>query len=356
MMVLPSIMKLRAPLRRRLTAFAAGVLALAFTGAHAAAPVKGDVKVFNDAGYARLVFRLDEPVEAKVKVSGAIVVITFKKPIEIGVDRLNAGAPDYISAARRDPDGTAIRLALARSVKVNTIPAGEWLYVDLLPDTWKGVVPGLPQEVIDELARRARDAERQLHQQRASIRQQAPPTIRVKVATQPTFMRYVFEMPDQVNVVPERTEGTLTLAFDQPIKWDLAEAVAALPPTLRSIDSVVDYDSTKISFMLNGKPEVRNFREDRSIVVDIGLSGAKPKPMAEQGDKKQTAEQKAVKPAADKQAAVAMPKIEAPQTKPAQEQAKPVQENARADDAKPAMAAAPESGSTRLRTAHPHPH
>ncbi len=342
MMVLPSIMKLRAPLRWRLTAFAAGVLALAFTGAHAATPVKGDVKVFNDAGYARLVFRLDEPVEAKVKVSGAIIVITFKKPIDIGVDRLNAGAPDYISAARRDPDGTAIRLALARSVKVNTIPAGEWLYVDLLPDTWKGVVPGLPQEVIDELARRARDAERQLHQQRASIRQEVPPTIRVKVAAQPTFMRYVFEMPDQVNVVPERAEEALTLAFDRPIKWDLAEAIAALPPTLRSIDSVVDYDSTKISFALNGKPEVRNFREDRSIVVDIGLSGAKPKPMAQQSDKKQTAEQNIVKPAADKQAAAAMPKIEAPQTKPVQEQAKPVQENARAGEAKPAMAAAPE--------------
>ena len=74
---------------------------------------------------------------------------------------------DYISAARRDPDGTAIRLALARKLKVNTIPAGEWLFVDLLPENWKGVMPGLPQEVIDELARRAREAERQLHQQRA---------------------------------------------------------------------------------------------------------------------------------------------------------------------------------------------
>ena len=42
-------------------------------------------------------------------MSGAIMVITFKKPVDVAVDRLNAGAPDYISAARRDPDGTAIR-------------------------------------------------------------------------------------------------------------------------------------------------------------------------------------------------------------------------------------------------------
>ena len=143
-------------------------------GAKADEPVKGEVKVFTDGGFARLVFRLDEEVEAKVDVSGAIMVISFKKPVAIAVDRLNASAPDYISAARRDPDGTAIRLALARKVKVNTIPAAERLFVDLLPETWTGLLPGLPQEVVDELARRAREAERQLHQQRLAAKQKKP--------------------------------------------------------------------------------------------------------------------------------------------------------------------------------------
>ena len=151
--------------------------------------------------------------------------------------------PSYISAARRDPDGTAIRIALARKVKVNLIAAAERLYVDLLPDTWKGMMPGLPQEVVDELSRRAREAERQLHQQRLAAKQKKPATIRVKVASQPTFTRYVFEMPDTANVVPERADGKLTLNFDQPIKWDLADAKAALPPTLESIEAETDFDS-----------------------------------------------------------------------------------------------------------------
>ena len=329
------------PLLRRAAAIAAGLamlltLSLAFTGAvDGADRVKGEVRVFNDAGYARLVFRMDEPVEAKVTVAGAIAVIAFKKPMDIPVDRINAGAPDYISAARRDPDGTAIRLALARKVKVDTIPAGEWLYVDLLPENWTGIMPGLPQEVIDELTHRAREAERLLHQQRLTTRQQTPPTIRVKVATQPTFVRYVFEMPDQVNVVPQRGPGKLTLNFDSAIKWDLADAIATLPPTLKSIDATDDYDSAAVSFMLNGAPEVRNFREDRSIVVDIGLSGAKPqpkpKPAAEQGTKNPIDQ----KPAADsKQAAAAGPKIEAPETVPAKA-------DTPADDAKKVAAAPP---------------
>ena len=316
MTLVSNFIKTCAQVARGLAALA---LVCAFAAAHAADAVKGDVKIFTDQGYARLVFRLDEQVDAKVSRSGEVLVIAFKKPIDIAVDRLSAGASDYVSAARRDPDGTAIRIALARKVKVNTIPAGEWLYVDLLPEGWKGVMPGLPQQVIDELARRAREAERQLHRQKLAMREQTPPTIRVKVATLPTLMRYVFEMPDQVNVVPERNDQALTLTFDQPINWDLGEARIALPPTLQSIESVVDYDSTKISFTLNGAPEVRNFREDRSIVVDIGLAGAKPKAAAAQPAKKQAANPTA--PAsADKQAA-SPPKIDAPQTMPAAQEA-----------------------------------
>src|SRR6185312_1437405 len=231
-------------------------------------------------------FQFDEPVEATTRVSGAIVIISFNKPVVLAVERLNVNAPEYISAARRDPDGSAIRIALLRKVKLNTIAAAERLYVDLLPEAWKGPMPGLPQEVIDELVRRARTAESQLHQQRAADKQKKPPVVRVKVATQPTFVRYVFTMPGTVNVIPERADGRLTLNFDQQVAWDLADAKASLPPTLKSIESEVDFDSVAVVFTLSGTPEVRAFREERSIVVDIGLEGAKPKQSEEGGPAK----------------------------------------------------------------------
>ncbi|HLA21072.1 MAG TPA: tetratricopeptide repeat protein [Pseudolabrys sp.] len=285
-------------------------LAIVFAGgAKADDPVKGEVKVFTDGGFTRLVFRLDQEVEAKVEISGAIMVVNFKKPVAIAVDRLNASAPDYISAARRDPDGTAIRLALARKVKVNTITAAEQFFVDLMPENWKGLLPGLPQEVVDELARRAREAERQLHQQRLAAKQKKPALVRVKVATQPTFTRYVFEMPETANVVPEQADGKLTLNFDQQIKWDLADAKAVLPSTLESIDADIDFDSVVVTFTLNGSPTVRTFREDRSIVVDIGLDGAKSKPAAA--------------PVAEK--IVPVPAIAAPETVPTKHATAPEQ-------------------------------
>jgi tetratricopeptide (TPR) repeat protein len=280
------------------------LLALApFGAARADDPIKGEVKAVNDGGFLRLMFQFDEAVEATTRVSGAIIIISFNKPVALAVERLNVNAPDYISAARRDPDGSAIRLALTRKVKLNTIAAAERLYVDLLPDAWKGPMPGLPQEIIDELVRRARDAERQLHQQRAEDKKKKPPVVRVKVASQPTFVRYIFTMPGTVNVIPERADGRLTLNFDQQVAWDLADAKASLPPTLKSIESEADFDSVAVVFTLNGAPEVRAFRDERSIVVDIGLESAKPK---------QSEEGAAAKPA---MAAAVAPAISAPDTR-----------------------------------------
>ena len=115
-------------------------------------------------------FRFEKEVPANIQLTYPIMVVTFKKPVAIAVDRLNRRRADYISAARLDPDGMAIRIALAHKVKFNSIPAAERLYVDLLPETWTGMLPGLPQEVIEELANRALDAERQLRLQRLSAK------------------------------------------------------------------------------------------------------------------------------------------------------------------------------------------
>ena len=168
----------RAGIAVLLAAFAAGALVGA---ARADEPVKGAVTASTDGGYARLVFKFDEQVAAKIRLNWPILVISFQKPVKVAVDRLRAGAPGYISAARIDPDGGAIRIALARKLTINTTPAAERLYVDLLPEKWSGVMPGLPKEVVEHLAERAREAERLLQRQRAEQKRREVPLIHVKV-------------------------------------------------------------------------------------------------------------------------------------------------------------------------------
>jgi tetratricopeptide (TPR) repeat protein len=243
--------------------------------AAAADAVKGTVSAQVENDFARLIFTLGNDVESQVRVANNIVVISFDRPVDLNADKVREGTGDYISAARRDPDGKAVRIALARHVTMNSMLAGDRLYVDLLPDTWKGLPPGLPREVIEALARRARDAEKKLRQEHLVERDSKIALIRVRIASQPTFTRYMFQLPEPTSIAADNRKDKLTLTFNGMLNFDLADAKAALPPTLQSIDSELDQDTAVVRFIYRGKVDVRTFREDNNYVVDIGSAELK---------------------------------------------------------------------------------
>jgi tetratricopeptide (TPR) repeat protein len=236
----------------------------------AADAAKGTVSAVVENGFARLVFALGNEVESKVRLANNIVVISFDRPVDLNVERVRDGTGDYIAAARRDPDGKAVRLALARHVTMNAMAAGDRLFVDLLPDTWSGLPPGLPREVIEDLAHRARDAEKKLRQQRPVEGDRKIPLIRVRISSQPTFTRYTFQLPEPTSVAADNRKDKLTLTFNGMLNFDLADAKAAMPSLLQSIDSELDQDTAVVRFVYRGKVDVRTFREDNNYVVDIG--------------------------------------------------------------------------------------
>jgi hypothetical protein len=77
-------------------------------------PIKATLAATASDGYARLVLDMSEYDDASVRVANNVLVITFKRPIDVSVDRLASQIPDYVGAARRDPDGKGIRVALAQ--------------------------------------------------------------------------------------------------------------------------------------------------------------------------------------------------------------------------------------------------
>ncbi|WP_167767463.1 tetratricopeptide repeat protein [Bradyrhizobium frederickii] len=264
---------------------AAGMLAVCLLiglGApvRAADPVRGEATFSAGGGFARLVIKLGEDVPSEVATAGSILIIRFDRPVEVPVDRVPEGAPDYINSARRDPDGTAIRLSLARRVTVNTMNAGERTFIDLLPEGWKGPPPSLPMDVVKELAERARIAERALRAQRAAAETKKRPAIRVRASVQPTFVRFVFEMPDGVGVSSVLNEQKLTLAFNANLNFDLADAVVAAPPNVASIKQKADIDQTNVEIALIGDSDVHSFRDEKNYIVDVSFQPDKGKSAA----------------------------------------------------------------------------
>jgi tetratricopeptide (TPR) repeat protein len=241
-----------------------------------AEPVQADITVDLSGGYARIVFRFSDEIDADVRMANNILVVGFKTPVAINVDRLYSNAAGYVGAARRDPDGKAVRMALSQKVRLSSMMAGERLFVDLLPDSWTAAPPALPREVVEELAKRARDAERQARQQRLLAQQKQAPMVRLRVSQQPTFARYVFELPELVPVATERDKDQLRLVFEQQLKFDLADAVASLPPTMASIGAQGRDEQSVVSFAFIGKVDVRTFREDNNYIVDVAPIGARP--------------------------------------------------------------------------------
>jgi hypothetical protein len=245
-------------------------------------PVKGEASFSAAGGYARLMLKLAEDVESEVTTAGSIIVIRFKRPVDIAVDKLPEAVPDYIGSARRDPDGSAIRLSLARRATVNTMTAGERIFVDFLPDSWTGPPPSLPQEVIRELSERARVAERALRLQRAAAESKRKPPIRVRASVQPTFVRFVFEMPDGINVSSVLNDQKLTLQFNSVLAFDLADAKVAAPPNIASINQRADVDSSAVDITLIGEVDVHSFREEKNYIIDVAFQQAEKPVVADQ--------------------------------------------------------------------------
>jgi tetratricopeptide (TPR) repeat protein len=245
--------------------------ALASGACRAADAVKGEASFAASGGYARLVLKLAEDVGSEVTTAGSIIVIRFTRPVDIAVDKLSDAVPDYVASARRDPDGSAMRLSLARRATINTMTAGERIFVDFLPDSWSGPPPSLPIEVVRELSDRARAAERALRLQRAEALAKKRPPIRVRALVQPTFVRFVFEMPDGVGVSSVLNDQKLTLAFGGTLNFDLADAKIAAPPNVASIGQRVEGDSTSVDINLVGDVDIHSFREDKNYIIDIAF-------------------------------------------------------------------------------------
>ncbi len=253
----------------RTLALLIATLAVPVAAAPAPPPLRATLAVTASDGYARLVFSASEFIDATTKLSGHVLIITFKQPIDVSVDRVPEQAPDYVGAARRDPDGLAIRMALSQDVTVNLMGAGEKLFVDLLPTSWTGPPPGLPQDVVTELTRRAREAEQQLQRERQLTQAKFVAPIRVHVASQPTFTRYVFDVTGQTAVSADRSKDRLVLNFDAPLTFDLADAQSALPNGVQAINSELEKDSSLVRFVFGAGLDLRTFRDEKGYVVDI---------------------------------------------------------------------------------------
>ncbi|MCC8943465.1 tetratricopeptide repeat protein, partial [Bradyrhizobium sp. Arg68] len=110
-----------------------------------------------------------------------------------------------------------------------------------------------------------------LRAQRAADAAKKKPPMRVRALVQPTFVRFVFEVPDGVGVSSVLNEQKLTLSFNTVLSFDLADAKVAAPPNVASISARADADTSAVDMTLIGDADVHSFRDEKNYIVDVAI-------------------------------------------------------------------------------------
>ncbi|UYW26741.1 hypothetical protein [Methylorubrum extorquens] len=217
-------------------------------------------------GFGRIVLTFDEPVSVKARLSGAILVLNFGGAVGVGPERIAAGMPDYVTAVRRDPDGSALRLALQRPYRVNVQDAGEQVFIDLLPESWNGFLPPLPTEVVADLARRAAAAEASL---KARNPAPVPRPLTLELARTDARTRLSLRLPAgaEAAFAPDGTGTRLTL----PGAWRLDDHAlrGRLDPNLGRVTVETDTGEARIVASPAEGVTLSTLRDEDVVAIDF---------------------------------------------------------------------------------------
>ncbi len=236
-----------------------------------AQPVNVEFQSGSDFGRMILTFpKLNLLPAHKVTSDSGVLVIQFDEPVDLRADAAVTRLPDYVLISRTDPDGLGVRMALARSVKVNVMEAGPQLFVDFLPGTWKGEPPRLPDEVVTALAKKADDMAKAAEAaQRLVAESEKPIRIDVSAARAPTFSRLTFKWNVPFDVDFRRTDLGVDLRFNRMAMPDLTTLHADPPPFVNDITAEQGDQGLTVHVLADSVADVRAYKDGDSYVVDV---------------------------------------------------------------------------------------
>lgn len=246
--------------------------------APAIAQEQGQLFATQEDGYGRLILSfpsLDALPPYQMKIENGVLSVVFKDPIDMVLPDVATTMPNYLSVARLDPDRRGLRIGLKSGFNFNRIEAGEKLFIDLLPTSWQGMPPALPQDIIDELAERARVAAIAAEQDRkARLAAELDPKVDVRIGRNATFLRLQFDWS-----VPTKgefnQEGELgAIAFEWPVGMDLTPLLSDLPAEIVSVQTGSSPDGAVATFMFAEGVEPRFYEVTPSqYVLDVDIAG-----------------------------------------------------------------------------------
>jgi tetratricopeptide (TPR) repeat protein len=219
--------------------------------------------------YGRILLQFDTAPEVSLRNNNGIFVVTFSEAVTIRSERLASDLGNFISQVRRDPDGKGMRIATTRNFRPNVLEAGDRIYIDLLPESWTGLTPGLPAEVVDDLAKRAKQAETLQAAEALRQKSQKSRPITVRSARLPNLTRLIFEAPVNTALSYSVTDTGADILFDGLFSLDPREARAKFPGVVNQIETEQLPNGFTTRLMFAKGLKARAFREEDALIIDL---------------------------------------------------------------------------------------
>ena len=253
--------------RGRLRAvFLLAVLAAILTGARAEAAKLLAIKGMQGDRYGRIALTFDSQVIVKATISGSVMVLRYGEASQSGPERIALEMPDYVSAVRRDPDGTGMRIALERPFRLNVQAAGEQVFIDLLTEAWTGLPPPLPPETVTELFQRTKAAEAAL---RAAMPPPEPKRLVLELSHLPTVTRLSLRLPPDAMPRFEPNGGETSLVVPGPWRIDDIAARGRTKPAIEILAVEADAAGARLRVVPAAGWTVRTARDDDGVTLDL---------------------------------------------------------------------------------------
>jgi len=232
-----------------------------------------DVQGSQSGGYGRLRLNFPNAPIYDIKSRPGVLIINFKDPVRLDVGKITRFVGGYISAARMDPDGKALRIALAQEARVNSRAAAEFLFLDFLPNDWNAAPPSLPEDVIQELARRAMEAERLARENKELMRLEGRDLrVSMRYAVQPKFTRVQFDWTKPVPTQIDQVGQNIQIVFDRDLPLSVAELNVNKPRYIQEATSRIESQKLIVSLKTDPGVKVRSFQDGLSYVLDLSPS------------------------------------------------------------------------------------
>lgn len=274
-LVREAALRIRSSARLAAVALALCLVAAVAPGAvraeQTAEPVKVDYEARPNFGRMVLTFpNLNLLPPHKVTSDSGVLVIQFDQPVALNAEAAVVRLANYVLIVRPDPDSLGVRMALARSVKINVMEAGPQLFVDFLPGTWKGEPPRLPDQVVADLAKKADEmAKAAAEAQRMIAETEKPIQLDVSAARAPTFSRLTFKWNVPFEVDFRRTDLGVDLKFNRVATPDIAAIRADPPPFVNDITAEQGEGGLVVHVLADNVADVRAYKDGDSYVVDV---------------------------------------------------------------------------------------